>query len=179
MLQQDQYSGPLSPSSENLEAIIALVNRMFYSARPWGATRDFPWLFSREGLKQLRIFARDSEPVSLMATQINDLRAFGCSIRVAGVGAVCTSEQDRGRGLAGRLLDDAVQIAASAGASIMLISGDRTLYRRRGAYSAGRFYKFTVPLESLAEQKDLNVAELSGDDCGQALQLFQAEPIYF
>ena len=179
MSEETTYIGPLTPSPDQLAPIIALLNGIFYASKPFKVTDEFPLLFCREGLKQLRIFTRDSKPVAHAATIINEVSAFGCRVRVACLGAVCTVEADRGHSLAGQLVDDAVRRAASAGAAIMLISGHRQLYTRRGAHKVGRFFKYTIPVDSLAQHKELSVTKLSAKDCERALQLYQAEPIHF
>ena len=179
MPNETPYAGPLTPSPEQLPSIIALLNRVFYANKTFEVTDEFPLLFCPSGLHQLRILTTNSQPVAHVATVIEEISAFGCRLCVACLGAVCTDEPHRGRGLAGRLVDDAISRAASAGAAVMLISGHRPLYTRRGAHKAGIFHQFTIPADSLPRQGDLTVAEISPEQCPQALELYQSEPLYF
>ena len=179
MPDETQYAGPLTPSPEQLPLIIALLNRVFYANKSFKITDEFPLLFCPSGLHQLRIFTSNSQPVAHVATVINEIFAFGCRLRVACLGGVCTDESQRGQGLAGKLTDDAISRATAAGAAIMLISGHRPLYTRRGAHKPGVFHKFTIPADSLPIRQDLTVTEISAEQCPQALQFYQSEPLHF
>ena len=174
-----EYVGPLSTTVEQIESVIALADRVFRPGTPGGMARLYPLLYHPERLEQLRIFTTNSHPVSLAGMILNKLEAFGCQTRVACVGSVCTDKAHRGRGLAGRLIDDAVARATTAGATIMLISGHRTLYSRRGAQIVGRFHNYTVPVESLPQDDLLSVVEVGHDHWVQALRIYLAEPIHF
>jgi ribosomal protein S18 acetylase RimI-like enzyme len=68
-------------------------------------------------------------------------RIAGCELHVACMGAVATRETHRGRGFASRLVQAAFDKARADGADLMLISGDRTLYRRAGAVPVGLDYR--------------------------------------
>lgn len=179
MPENAEYIGPVIPQAGQLASIIAMVNRMFYSDKPFRVTDEFPWLFCRDALDRLRIFIADSQPVAHLAMVVNDASIYNCRVRVACLGAVCTEEAHRSKGLAGALVDDAVERAKAEGTAIMLISGNRSLYTRRGAYEVGRFLKFDVAAESLARPDGLKVNRLSDEDCSRALELYEAEPIHF
>jgi predicted N-acetyltransferase YhbS len=174
----EEFVGPLTPRGDQLGAVVALANRVF-RAGGGDMAADYPQLFRRDGLRQLRVFMQAGRPVSLVGTVLGDVAAFGCGLRVACVGSVCTDASARGRGLAGALLDDAVTRARAAGASVMLISGGRSLYRRRGAFSVGRFLRYTMPAAALRPLPGIEVADVGPDEAGEALAVFEAEPIRF
>jgi hypothetical protein len=46
---------------------------------------------------------------------------------------------NRGKGFAARLIDDCLSVASAQGVSLVLISGDRGLYRRMGFMDTGLF----------------------------------------
>ncbi len=179
MPNETPYAGPLTSSPEQLPSIIALLNRVFYANKPFTVTNEFPLVCCPRGLNQLRVFTSNSEPVAHAATVINEVSAFGCRLGAACLGAVCTDEPHRGRGLAGELVDDAISRAAAAGATIMLISGHRPLYTSRGAHKPGIFQKFTVAADSAPRQGNLTVSEISAEDCPRALELYESEPLHF
>ena len=174
-----EYVGPRGAAPELLEATVALANRNFRSDNG-DMGKQFPLLFHPERLDQLRVFTAQDKPVSLVGVTIDDVVLLGCSTRIACVGSVCTDESARGRGLAGRLVDDAAAHATAGGASVMLISGGRTLYTRRGATSGGLFHRYTIATERLRpEGQEVSIVEVSPDRCGQALRIYESEPIRF
>jgi GNAT superfamily N-acetyltransferase len=141
---------------------------------------DYPLLYDPHRLEQLRIFTDAGRPVSLVGTILSDVTLLGCQTRIASVGSVCTDPRARGHGLAGQLVDDAVQRAAEAGASLMLISGHRTLYARRGGVEAGLFRRYHVFVRDLTSPTDgLTLRTVTPETCDQALRLFEAEPARF
>jgi len=175
----EEFTGPSTPTREKLQAVIDLANRVFRTKRPGDMGAEFPLLFGPDRLQCLRVFEKDGRPVSLVATVINDTVLLGCSVRVACIGSVCTDPDCRGRGLAGRLMDDAVERARAAGAALMLISGRRTLYTRRGSHGEGRFDRYELVPEQLPETTELTVTELPPQACRGALRMHEAEPIRF
>jgi len=182
MTEPDQYVGPQALPPERLEAAVALANRVFRQGR--GAdgdmAREFPTLFCRDRMEQLRTITCGDEPVSLVGMVAGDVVLLGCPLRVVCIGSVCTDEAHRQAGLAGRCLDDAVRCAIDGGASLMLISGGRSLYRRRGAFSCGRFVKYALPADALPPAgEELEIVEVTSETAGEALRLFEAEPIRF
>jgi len=177
---KEEFTGPLTPSADELPAVIALANRVFRVQRPGDMAAEYPVLFNGEHLEHLRVMKKGDQVVSLVGMVLDDTSLLGCDVRVASIGSVCTDPDCRGHGLAGRLMDDAIERAKAAGASLMLISGNRTLYARRGAFGEGRFWRYEIPVSSLPEPTGrLEVLPVAADDCGEALRLFEAEPIRF
>ncbi len=179
MADKEEYVGPVTVRPEQLQPVVDLANRVF-RASGGDMGREYPLQYSTDCLEKLRIFEKDRAPVSVVATTINDAVLLGCSVRLALVGSVCTDESARGRGLAGRLMDDAAERAVSVGASVMLISGGRTLYTRRGAGRCGVFHTYTMPADSLpAPDAGLTVSEVTVENADVALRICRAEPIRF
>lgn len=181
MSSPDEYDGPRAARADELDSVIAHANRVFRRGRQGGDMgREFPTLFCPDRLEQLRIFARDGQCVSLIGAVVSDVVLLGCSLKVVCIGAVSTDEAHRGHGLAGRALDDAVRFAVGRGASIMLISGRRSLYVRRGAHSVGRRCVYRIAADRLPPTDgELEVSEVTAETAAAALRLFEAEPIRF
>jgi len=99
------YVGPKTTELHQLKEVMALPKHVFRS----DCEGDLGLLFHPDRLGQLRIFESDGKPVSLVGMILNDTVLLGCSVRVACIGSVCTDEPHRGRGLAGRLVEDAVE----------------------------------------------------------------------
>jgi len=177
-----EFDGPTTPTAEQLPAVVELANRVFRSGRSGDMGREYPTLFRPDGLEQMRIVLHKGRPVSHVGVVLGDVSLLGCSTRVASIGAVCTDEAFRGRGLGGTLMDDAVRHACKQGAAVMLISGGRSLYTRRGAYSVGAFARYTFAADALPTMDGLSLDPVTADGvaiAGEALRLFEGEPIRY
>ena len=172
------FEGPLTLGPARLESIVALANRVFRGAKG-DMGREYPLLFRPDRMEQLRVITCEDKPVSLVGCIINDVTLLGCPLRICSVGSVCTDDAARGQGLAGRLVDDAVERSAAAGASVMLISGGRSLYVRRGAYSVGQFSRYSIPVSQLPAPVGLSVSDLTVDDVPALMKLMEGEPIRY
>jgi len=175
------YIGPKTPDPRQLPEIIALANRVFRQNKSGDISRDFSWLYDPARTDRMRIFEYRGKPVSLVITVISETTFLGCSLRTASIGSVCTDPAHRGGGLASRLVEDAEQRALAAGAPIMLISGGRGLYVRRGAARCGHFCEYDFPLDSLPRrQESLSVKKVeTPEETAAALRLFEGEAIRF
>jgi len=101
----------------------------------------------------------------------------GTRVGVASIGAVGTDPEHRGAGLASRLLAQARQAARGERASLMLISGDRGLYRRQGYVEVGCFHAYSVP----AGPRDATygLSAFRDEDLPSVMALHQREPVRF
>lgn len=173
------YDGPKTATAEQLDDVVALANSVF--RREGGdMAAEFPLLFHPQRTEQLHIFTHRGRPVSLVGVTVNDVTMLGCPTRIACLGSVCTAEAHRKRGLAGHLVNAAAAAARDQGASVLLISGGRTLYARRGAVDAGAFLEVSLAPEQIAcDAAGLAVERLNEGDCEAALRLFEAEPVRF
>ena len=179
-LQQKTYLGPKTVRADQLKDAVSLANRVFRSTGGGDMGRQYPMIFDPARLEQLRIFEHGGKPVSLVSTVVSDTVLLGCAVRVAAVGSVCTDAAHRGRNLAGRLVDDAVARALAAGAPIMLISGGRSLYTRRGAAGCGRFYRYDLRRDTLPPlDQRLTLREVTADNAESALRMYEAEALRF
>jgi hypothetical protein len=79
-------------------------------------------------------------------------------------------------------MDDAVRCACKQGAAIMPISGGRSLYTRRGAYSVGAFARYTFAADCVPAMDGLSLDPVTADRvavAGEALRLFEGESIRY
>ena len=174
-----RYDGPKTATPEQLDDAIALANRVFRS-KGGDMRTDYPLLYHPDRTGQLHIFTSGGKPVSLVGMVVSDVTLCGCSTRVACIGSVCTDPEHRGQGLAGRLVSHAADTARDRGVPVMLISGGRTLYQRRGATDAGIFTQLTAGLNVFpALGADASIAPATEADCEEALRLFEGEPARF
>jgi GNAT superfamily N-acetyltransferase len=135
--------GPRGVRPGELPALLQLVDSVF---RPEGGAMgaEFPTLFCESNGPWLRTFWDGERPVSHAGFWLGRIRSHGRVLDVAHLGAVCTAPGYRGRGLASALLADALPRLQERGVSLLLISGDRTLYRRLGARRFGPLWRFEV-----------------------------------
>jgi GNAT superfamily N-acetyltransferase len=135
----------------------------------WWEARSGSWIIAREG-----------KPVSHIRVAYNVLSVNGCRLKIASIGGVCTHPDYRGHGMASTLLDHCVNVAAGAGASLLLISGERGLYRRAMAVDAGPTYEARATPGSISAPASAPRARpAERDDWAACARLHQSEPVRF
>ncbi len=126
------------------------------------------------------VIARDGKLVSHIRVVYNVLSLRGCRLKIASIGGVCTHPDYRGQGIATTLLDHCVEVAADAGASLLLISGERGLYRRAMAVDAAPTYEAEVrPNLVCAAAPAPRARRAAPEDWASCARLYQAEPVRF
>ncbi|QQE79192.1 GNAT family N-acetyltransferase [Alicyclobacillus sp. SO9] len=110
--------------------------------RPWltpgeGMPKEFPHLFCAENAHHLYYVEEDGNPVSMIATLPQKVVMQGIAVDVVSIGSVVTIPQYQGRQISSAILDRVVTDWAAAGIPLMLVSGDRGLYRRIHCTSVG------------------------------------------
>lgn len=129
----------------DIPEVIALADRVF---RPDGRSSmgsEFPLFLSPENAHNIYIARSQHRIVSMLGVCHRSLILPHAVLPTAMIGAVATDEEHRGHGLAGALLDAALADAHAAGVAVVVISGGRGLYQRRGAREAGALMKCSVP----------------------------------
>ena len=127
--------GPRPARPDELPEVLDLINTVFRTDERMPATmgREFPRLLSAANADHLYITKVDDKAVAHVGVYEQTIITGEAHLPVACVGAVCTHREYRGQGLAGALMDLAVDRAKASGNVLMLISGDRPVYLARGA----------------------------------------------
>lgn len=132
--------------------------------------QSFPFLFSDAAMHlSYGAFEEDGKLVSFMGVVLWTIRIGEAALRVASLGSVCTEPSARGKGYASRLLEEVQSFTRQVGASLLLVSGDRSLYTRAGCAMFGRISRYRMNprhAESLlrnAGMKD-DIREMRPDD---------------
>lgn len=126
------------------------------------------------------MIARDGRPVSHIRLVYNHLLIYACRVKVASIGGVCTHPDYRGQGIATELLDRCIAEATEAGATLMIISGGRGLYRRAQAVEAGATRRADIVASSLPVRSGRCwVRPGSADDWPALARLHQQEAVRF
>ncbi len=173
------YAGPTTLAPERLDEIAALANSVFRVERRGDMAAEYPLLFHRERMSQLRIFTHAGRPVALVGVALHDLALLGCGVRAALIGSVCSQPEHRGHGLADRLMTDAIEHAREQGAVLMIISGGRGLYRRRGARTTGHLLQMTFPADSMPSAAGLTMEGVDESNVAEAQGMFAVEPVRY
>ncbi len=145
----ENLQGPRGARPGDLASITELADRVFMPGRAGVMGDLFPRLFHEDNLENLFVFTEAGRVVSHVGMVQRGARIAGCGLHVACMGAVATHEEHRGRGLASLLVHAALDKACADGVDVMLISGDRTLYRRIGAFPVGRHFRCIAGVDIL------------------------------
>jgi len=171
--------GPRAALVEELQAVVGLSNGVFSPDGSVDMGRVFPTLFSRDNVGNLRVFVDDGTPVALCGMTVQGLSMDDVLVRAACVGSVCTRDEYRGRGLAARLMDDCISVASANGASLLLVSGGRGLYRRMGCVDAGLFTAIRLQRDSRLPAVSSRVREWTEADLPELESLHRQERVRF
>ncbi len=168
---------PRAPRPEEFDELARLLVRCFQHPIALESERRHP---RRDLLRDARIIAVGGRPVSHIRVAYNHLSIYGCRIKIASIGGVCTDPEYRGRGIASRLLRNCIREAADAGAALLLISGDRGLYRRAQAVPFCPTLVAQLGPRSIKRATDpLTVRPARPEDWFPCASLYQAEPVRF
>ncbi|OAB45312.1 GNAT family N-acetyltransferase [Paenibacillus glacialis] len=119
---------------------------------------SFPTLF-RPGVSQsYAAFNDQGKLVSFIGMVPFIIHSDNVRLYSYSIGAVCTDPAYRGQGLAGELFTLCQQHAKEAGASLMFISGDRSLYTRAGSVTFGKSKKYTLEA-TIAEKLNTHTSQ--------------------
>lgn len=105
---------------------------------------SFPAIFSPGVSQSYAAFNDQGKLVSFIGMVPLIIRSGNALLYAYSIGSVCTDPAYRGQGLAGQLFTLCQQHAKEAGASLMFISGDRSLYTRAGCAAFGKSSKYMI-----------------------------------
>lgn len=148
-----------------LNEAAALANKIFRSGMQGDMGAFFPTLFRTGVSHSYGAFDPAGNLVSFMGLVPVQIKSGTGRILAFSVGAVCTDPQSRGLGLASELLNQCREHAERSGASLLFISGERSLYTRAGSLAFGRASKFVIKSNS---DKPLEVAGETGSGSATA-----------
>lgn len=163
--------------ADELTDLVDLANRVFRVRRPGDMGDEYPLVFEAQNLQNLMVARSHGRIVAHVGICLRDASILGARLRVASIGAVATDPDHRGQGIASRLMENARRRAIECGASLMLISGTRGLYRRLGYVQVGDFRSYTVPAGELTVS--VGVEPVTDADLPDVVRLYQREPVRF
>ncbi|MBI3969700.1 MAG: GNAT family N-acetyltransferase [Chloroflexi bacterium] len=177
----DVVEGPRALQPNEWQQVRALVNAALFP----GMFERYPQLFNEPNRENLRVMAANGRVVSHVGMTKRPATLLGCRVDVACVGGVATLEDQRGRGYASALFQDACDKAAGDGIDFMLISGARGLYTRVGCRRVGADAEYDVTPEHAPRLRglapDVEVRPIESVDIAATTlaALYEAEPNRF
>lgn len=176
--------GPRAIRSDEFESLRTLANRVFRADLQEDMPTQYPHLFNQANFENLRVCVDSGTVVSHVGMTERHASLFGCGIQVCCIGAVSTLPEYRGQGCASQCFDDCVRKAYEDGVDIMIVSGDRNLYRMRGCLRVGRDTAFTLTAETLpaveaASRCSVTVEIMTEAELPLAQACYRHEPVRF
>ncbi len=136
---------------------------------------------SEDNIVSLDIVLEDGRSISHVGIKERELIIYGCKTIVGCIGGVGTRPDYRQKGLATRLMKRSVQQINNDQGDIMLVSGDRDLYRRQRCFPAAPMYRIRVT-RSDAEKFDnsnIKLVPYSEEYLPHVVNIHQKEPVRF
>jgi GNAT superfamily N-acetyltransferase len=148
----------------------ALADQTFRDSEQKSMADGFPHVFSDTLTGQSYAAFEDGKMVTFLGLVPSVIRVGKARLSVYSLGSVCTHSDYRGRGYASKVLEKVLSHVDQAGASLLLVSGTRSLYTKANCHLFGDVFRFILKpdsAESLLEQHykdDMVVRELEPTD---------------
>lgn len=132
-------------TNRELDEAIRLSDETFRDAEQPSMGEAFPLIFSyAEDHHSFGAFQEDGKLLAFMGLVPWVLRVGDARLRVFSLGSVCTAPEARGQGIASEMLQEIYRHIGQAGASLLFVSGGRSLYTRTGCMPFGRVRRFGI-----------------------------------
>lgn len=176
-------AGPRAVRGGEVPALFELVDDVFTraSGRPHRMRELWPLMYDPGNQDNLRVMVAGGRPVSHVGILYATVVIWGHPVRLAQVGSVATASEYRNRGLASRLMQDALAKIEADGVPLLFVSGDRSLYPRHGCHKVGTVHRFQAVATSAADgqAKRVAVRESPPEAPDELIPLYQREPVRF
>lgn len=161
---------------EDRLAAIKLSDQTFRDHEHVSMGEAFPFIFSPHMITQSFGAFVDGELVSFMGLVPSVIRVGEAKLNVFSLGSVCTSPNHREKGIASQILEKIYEYIDSASGSLLLVSGDRSLYTRANCFHFGSMnrYKIHKPIENTNVGK---IREMVPKDLFQMQQLVEEREV--
>jgi predicted N-acetyltransferase YhbS len=129
-------------TNDEMKQAIRLSDATFRDEEQPSMAEAFPFIFSDSAMHCSFGAFENAKLVSFMGLVPWTVRIGEARLRVFSLGSVCTHPDVRGRGMASEVLSAVYEYIGQAGASLLLVSGNRSLYTRNGCAAFGRIRKY-------------------------------------
>ncbi len=157
-----------------LAEAVKLADLVFRDPGQRSMGQSFPAIFDSALGLSLGVI-EEGNVVSFLGFVPQQIAVGGAMLDACALGSVCTHPDYRGQGHASVLLGEAFHQAQAIGASLMLISGTRSLYRRNGCHAFGSMRRYRLEAGSQA-QADARARPLRPSDWFRLHSLSNAKP---
>lgn len=160
---------------------VALADGIFREEDQISMQPAFPAVFS-PALGQSYGAFEDGRLLSFVGLVPHHVRIGSAKLNVCSIGAVCTHPDARGKGYASLLLDAVKSHADQSGASLLLISGSRSLYTRNDCFFFGSLVKYMIDGEHLpaaSASSGFIIREMGGRDWYRLHRLAESRPVAY
>ncbi len=172
--------GPRSVRPSEVPSLVELMDEVFRAHSDSSMGEEYPQLVNDDNLERLQVFVDKGRVVAHIGYILRDASLMGCQVRVGCIGAVCTQEAYRGRGLATQLLRRVIHMLRDEGGDYFMISGGRGLYRRHSAVTVGCELHMALPRAALDDLAgEVEAVEHEGDDFSELSAAYEREPVRF
>ncbi|MHA0858064.1 GNAT family N-acetyltransferase [Paenibacillus sp. CMAA1364] len=151
-----------------LKEAVLLADRIFCAEGEHNMGISFPTLFQPGISHSYAAFNDEGKLIAFIGMVPLLIQSAKARLQAYSIGAVCTDPAYQGQRIAGQLLTLCQQHAKDAGASLLFISGDRSLYTRAGSVSFGRSIHYVIDdntmLTSDVQSCQLTVSDMKPQD---------------
>ncbi|MFP4978177.1 GNAT family N-acetyltransferase [Paenibacillus sp. CN-4] len=154
-----------------LDAAARLADEVFRDSGERSMRELFPPLFDPGISESYGAFDEDETLAAFMGLVPFGIQAGTARLRTYAVGSVCTGPLYRGRGLASGLLRLCREHASRAGAALLFVSGDRSLYTRAGCVPFGQVHTARLPAGAFSEADGWEIRPMEPADLWDVRQL--------
>jgi len=169
--------GPRGATEEEFEQVLIMLGD---NPSDSSLCRRFPLSFNRDNVENHRIMIEDGKIVSHQGISEREISVYGCKVKVGSIGGVRTLPEYQNRGFATKLLDDCIRKINEDGGDIMLVSGDRGLYRRAGCRRAGEVCFFKIKKQEVAKfDKEVEVVPYREENLTSVIAAYEKDPVRF
>ncbi|WP_338785991.1 GNAT family N-acetyltransferase [Metabacillus sp. FJAT-53654] len=153
------------------QVAIELSDKTFRNHQQKSMGEAFPFIFSQSTIGQSFGAFHNGELVSFMGLVPSVIKIGEARLNVFSLGSVCTAEDFRKKGIASQILERVFEYIDSSDASLLLVSGDRSLYTRVNCCHFGSVSKFNVQFENIHEKSESQIREMRKEDLFQMNQI--------
>jgi predicted N-acetyltransferase YhbS len=161
------------------QVAIELSDKTFRNHQQKSMGEAFPFMFSQSSIGQSFGAFHNGELVSFMGLVPSVIKIGEARLNVYSLGSVCTAEDFRKKGIASQVLEKVFDFLDSSDASLLLVSGDRSLYTRVNCCHFGSISKFSVQYENVHEKNESQIREMRKEDLFQMNQIAQQRLISY
>jgi predicted N-acetyltransferase YhbS len=168
--------GPRACKAEERTELLELINKTFRIPEGYSPSMgdEFELMLGEENLENMRIILEEGEPVSNVNFYKSTILVEGVPVKAASIGAVCTGSNSRGKGYSSLLLDDCERLMKEDEIRLILVSGTRSLYTRRGCALVGKCYEFTIEA-SESKNEDIQLCEFKEEQLPVLARIYSKE----